>query len=139
MEEPLTAEEVLQIKEALLLSWSPKTCVVFDPQYPFYSQCAQTALVVHRRYGGVILRTDGWPPDGVHFYNCIGGVRHDFTAEQFKIPDALLDVKYLDIPSSVEEASKWATSVQMDEMWSAFLKALSAQQAGQPPTACEYG
>jgi hypothetical protein len=127
MDEPLSADEVFRIKKALRCSWSDRTCVVFNPKYPYYSQCAQTAIVVQRQYGGEILKTDGWPPDGVHFYNRLGGIRHDFTAEQFKIPDALHDVKYLDIPSSAEDAGKWATPAQMDAMWSAFFKALSPQ------------
>jgi hypothetical protein len=123
MDKPLTDEEVRRIREALLLSWSGETCLVFDPKYPYYSQCAQTAIVVQRRYGGEILRTTVRTAD-VHIYNCIGGVRQDFTKEQYEIPDNLLEVEYLDIPMSADEAGKWTSPRQVNALWCAFCKAL---------------
>ena len=57
-----------------------------------------TALVVHDRFGGEILKTDvngAW-----HFYNRIDGKRVDFTGmSQFDSP-----IGYDDVPSSRDEA-----------------------------------
>ena len=79
---------------------------------------------MQERYGGEILKTQGWPPAGRHLYNRIGGVRHDFTVEQFQMPQYSYDVQYLDHSSSAEEAETETLPGQVDAMRTAFDKAL---------------
>ena len=64
---------------------------------PASGQCGVTALVVHDKFGGEILKTDvngAW-----HFYNRIDGKRVDFTMGQFDSP-----IGYDDVPSNRDEA-----------------------------------
>lgn len=122
---------VKRIRRALEKSWSSKTSYIYSPDAaPSYGQCAQTAIVVKELFGGEILRTDGWPPKGRHFYNRIGGIRYDFTADQFDMPEYSHKVQYKDIPSTIEEAATEAEWRQIEEMRSAFKKALSEDKAG---------
>jgi hypothetical protein len=118
---------ILKIKYALINSWSKDTCMIFDEDYPYYGQCAQTTIIIFERFGGEILKTKGWPKNegnGRHFYNRINGVRYDFTAEQFTdIPDYTYNLEYQDIISSVDEAATEADSKQIMALRYAFNQA----------------
>ena len=118
-----------KIKNALRKSWSRDTCLIFEEQYPYYGQCAQTAIVIFEKFGGEILKTKGWPRDGGnwrHFYNRIDGVRYDFTAEQFsEIPDYKHDIEYEDIVSSVNEAETETDQNQIAALRNAFNEAIN--------------
>ena len=110
-----------KVREALERSWSAETSVCFSPSaYPSYGQCAQTAVVVSEVFGGEILRTTGWHGTGNHFYNWIKGIRYDFTADQFTMPGYSYDLKYEDLPSSLEEAKKETLPGQIDALRRAF-------------------
>lgn len=121
----MTEELARKIKMALERSWSAKTSVCYSPDAAAsYGQCAPTAIVVREFFGGEILKTDGWPPNGHHFYNRIDGIRYDFTADQFEMPQYSHKVEYKDILSSAEEAATETLSGQINEMRAAFGKAL---------------
>ena len=83
-----------------------------------------TAIVVREAFGGEILKTDGWSPNGRHFYNHIDGIRYDFTADQFEMPEYSHTVEYKDVLSSAEEAATETLPGQIDAMRAAFGKAL---------------
>lgn len=119
-------DELLQkIRCALERSWSDKTSVCYSTSdAPTYGQCAPTAIVIWETFGGEILKTDGWPPKGRHFYNRIDGIRYDFTADQFEMPDYSHKVEYKDILSNVTEATAETMAGQIDEMRAAFRNAL---------------
>lgn len=120
-----------KVRRALERSWSDKTSICFSPTAArSYGQCAPTAIVIWEVFGGEILKTDGWPPSGRHFYNRIGGTRYDFTADQFSMPDYSHDVKYNDTLSNVAEAESETMSGQIDELRRAFRKALNENDAG---------
>jgi hypothetical protein len=124
----MNAELKDKIKNALRISWSADTCLIFQEKYPYYGQCAQTAIVIAELFGGEILKTSGWPhrPNSVHFYNRINGVRHDFTAEQFTdIPNYTHDLEYLDIQSNVCEAREITSDSEISAFRAAFTKAYS--------------
>ena len=118
---------ILKIKSALRKSWSKDTCIIFEEKYPYYGQCAQTAIIVFEKFGGEILKTKGCPRDegnGRHFYNRINSVRYDFTAEQFTdIPDYTYELEYQDILSSVEEAETETNIKQIMALRFAFNEA----------------
>lgn len=107
------------VRAALEESWSENTSNIFDLENPSYSQCAQTAIIVQEMFGGEILRTDGWPGYR-HFYNYIGGVRYDFTADQFEDPRDRYEIKYRDWPSSAEEAQTETSPQYISELRNAF-------------------
>lgn len=120
-----------KIRRALEQSWSEKTSVCFSSDAaPSYGQCAPTAIVIWETFGGEILKTDGWPPNGRHFYNRINGTRYDFTADQFSMPDYSYDVKYKDILSNEVEAKNETILGQVDELRRAFRKAFEEDDAG---------
>jgi hypothetical protein len=74
-------EDLGAILRALRQAWCRETAPQWSAANPACGQCDVTALVIHERFGGEILKTDvGGVP---HFYNRIGGTRHDFTASQF--------------------------------------------------------
>ena len=82
----MNTQLIQSIKNALRKIWSCDTCTIFEEEYPYYGQCAQTAIVIYERFGGDNLKTQGWPNEkgcGRHFYNRIDGANYDFTAEQF--------------------------------------------------------
>jgi hypothetical protein len=114
--------ELLQkIRYALEKSWSEKTSYCFSKDAaPSYGQCAPMAIVVWENFGGDILKTDGWPPSGRHFYNLIGGKRYDFTSDQFEMPDYSHNVEYKDILSNQEEALTETVAGQVEELRNAF-------------------
>jgi hypothetical protein len=87
---------------AELVSTTSAICSEEAP--PSYGQCAPTAIVIWERFGGEILKTDGWPPNGRHFYNRIDGTGLDFTADQFEDPQYSHKVEYKDLVSNSEEA-----------------------------------
>ena len=85
------------VQQALRLCWSRSSSSLWSEDNPARGQCSVTALVVQDRFGGELLKTpvgDQW-----HFYNRIGGVRHDFTVEQFRVPP-----EYLDLAANRDEA-----------------------------------
>lgn len=85
--------------------WSIETSSLWRPENPARGQCDVTSLVVHDICGGEILKTKlaaGW-----HFYNRIGGERHDLTDGQFTSP-----ISYTDEASDRYEALAGATSKQ---------------------------
>lgn len=85
------------VRQMLTLCWSRSSSSLWSEDNPARGQCGVTALVVQDRFGGELLKT---PVDGRwHFYNRVGGVRYDFTAEQFRtLPE------YLDLAAGREEA-----------------------------------
>lgn len=120
-----------KVRRALERSWSAKTSACFSPDAaPSYGQCAPTAIVILETLGGEILKTGGWPPNGRHFYNRINGIRYDFTADQFSMPDYSHDVKYDDTLSSVAEAESETTFGQVDELRRVFRETLNEENAG---------
>jgi hypothetical protein len=131
---PLAAETQAMIRRVLQQSWSERTSVCFNPSIAplSYGQCAPTSIVVFERFGGEILKTGVQRCDGAsirHFYNRIAGQRHDFTFDQFNIPDYWRKVIYEDIPSSVEEAISETLSGQLSSMRTAFAAAWQQQNA----------
>jgi hypothetical protein len=115
-----------KIQLALQQSWSAATSVCYSEDAPAsYGQCAPTAVVILENFGGEILKTDGWPPKGRHFYNRIDGIRYDFTADQFKNPEYYHEIEYKDLPSSAIEAATETLPGQIDAMRIAFKKAFS--------------
>lgn len=117
-------ELLSKIRCALESSWSKKTSYCFSSTAaPSYGQCAPTAIVIYETFGGEILKTDGWPPNGRHFYNRIGGTRYDFTADQFEMPHYSHNVEYKDILSNTEEAATETMEGQIEEMRRAFRNA----------------
>jgi hypothetical protein len=83
--------------QRLRRSWSVETGRHWRHDNPASGQCGVTALVVHDRFGGEILKTDvngAW-----HFYNRIDDRRVDFTMSQFDSP-----ISYDDVPSNRDEA-----------------------------------
>jgi hypothetical protein len=122
----VNAELMAKIRHVLERSWSKKTsyCYNIDIAPPSYGQCAQTAIVIWEIFGGEILKTDDVPmASGRHFYNRIDGVRCDFTADQFDIPEYSHRLEYKDIPSNIDEAATEASSSQIDELREAFKRA----------------
>jgi hypothetical protein len=122
-------QQIIKVKKAFRESWSTDTCHIFEEDYPYYGQCAQTSIVIQEMFGGEILKTTGWPNDkgnGRHFYNQIDGVRYDFTAEQFsEIPNYTYQVEYEDMASSVEEAETETNSCQISALRQAFNEAFN--------------
>ena len=127
---PMDDALLSKIRRALVRSWSEKTSVCFSSDAaPSYGQCAPTAIVIWETFGGEILKTDGWPPNGRHFYNRIDGTRYDFTADQFSMLGYSHDVKYKDILSNEVEAMSEAMPGQVDELRRAFCKAFKEDKA----------
>ena len=124
------------IHRALERSWSAKTSVCYNPKIAplSYGQCAPTAVVIAEMFGGEILKTQVRKKDGTsvrHFYNRIEGQRYDFTRSQIDdLPDYFDALVYDDVVSSTAEAITEMLPGQLDEMRSAFSKALNAQNAG---------
>lgn len=124
------------VHRALERSWSAKTSVCYNPEIAplSYGQCAPTAVVVAEAFGAEILKTQVPKRDGTsirHFYNRIEGQRYDFTRSQFDdLPDYWGPVVYDDAPSNIAEAMTEMLPGQLEEMRSAFKKALHGQDAG---------
>jgi hypothetical protein len=115
-----------KVRQALEQSWSAETSVCFSPDaFPSYGQCAQTAIVVWETFGGEILRTTGWHGRGQHFYNCLDGIRYDFTADQFSMPDYSYELTYEDHHSNVDEAERETLPGQVDALRQAFRRAFN--------------
>jgi hypothetical protein len=72
-----------------------------------------TALLIHELFGGELLKTG--LPEGDHFYNCVHGVRYDFTADQFDTP-----ITCADIVTSRADAKRGATSAELQALRAAF-------------------
>jgi hypothetical protein len=124
-------ELIRRARRALLLSWSATSSSIFDSEmHPSYGQCAQTAIVIQEKFGGDILRTHGWPPNGRHFYNRIDGERIDFTVEQFcSNPRYAFDVCYEDVLSNAAEAQSEASPAQVSSLRLAFAQAFNQMES----------
>ena len=107
------AKDLEALRRRLAASWSIRTSSQWRADDPARGQCSVTALAVQQLCGGEILKTP--TAAGLHFYNLIGGARHDFTAEQFEIPP-----DYLDQPSSAEEALADTSAAQLEAMLDAL-------------------
>jgi len=115
-----------KVRHALERSWSAETSVCFSPDaFPSYGQCAQTTIVIWETFGGEILKTTGWHGRGQHFYNRLNGIRCDFTADQFSMPDYSYELTYEDHQSSVEEAERETLPGQVDALRLAFRRAFN--------------
>jgi hypothetical protein len=128
--EPLSVEVEAVIARALRESWSVHTQPSFDPKNPAYCQCAQTAIVVFEHFAGEILRTQIHTTDGEvieHYYNRIGGIRYDFTVEQFAPLAYCKTVTYDDILSNFVEAQSTLQGTQLSAMRSAFRSGIARQ------------
>ena len=124
------------VRRALERSWSSKTSVCYNPKIAplSYGQCAPTAVVIAETFGAEILRTQVPKKGGTsvrHFYNRIAGQRYDFTRSQFDdLPDYWGPVVYDDTLSSLADAMTEMLPGQLEEMRSAFKKALDEKNAG---------
>lgn len=85
--DPATAHELTALYSQLRWAWTAQTSA--DPagwtsKGPSYGQCAVTALVVQRRFGGELLRTVN---AGVsHYFNRLpSGHEVDLTRDQFDV------------------------------------------------------
>lgn len=117
-----------KVRQALERSWSAETSVCFSPDaFPSYGQCAQTTIVVWETFGGEILRTTGWHGKGQHFYNRLDGIRYDFTADQFSMPDYSYEITYEDQLSNSAEAKRETISGQVDALRQAFRRAFKEE------------
>ena len=88
-------------------SWSAETGRHWRADNPASGQCSVTALVVHNKLGGEILKADvngAW-----HFYNRIDSKRVDFTMSQFESP-----ISYDDLPSNRTEALSDCSQTQYE-------------------------
>ena len=103
------------IQGTLRKSWSLATSSKWTMQNPAAGQCNVTSLLIHELFGGDLLKTPLLQGD--HFYNRIGGVRHDFTESQFDQP-----IPYSDIPTDRAEAERGTTSTQLAALRAAFTR-----------------
>lgn len=74
-------------------AWSNASSSRWTAENPAAGQCGPTALVIQDLFGGELCYTP--VKSGPHFYNRIGGIRWDYTGEQF-----VHALKYEDIPCS---------------------------------------
>ena len=113
-----------------------RTSVCYNPKIAplSYGQCAPTAAVIAETFGGDILKTQVSKKDGTsarHFYNRIEGQRYDFTRSQFDdLADYWGPVVYDDTPSNFAEAMTEMLPGQLEEMRSAFKRALHERNPG---------
>jgi hypothetical protein len=106
-----------RILAALQASWSEESSSQWSAENRACGQCNATALVLHERYGGEILKTrvgEDW-----HFYNRIGGEIHDFTASQFAAP-----IRYDDVAASQVDALAGTSVAQVTALARRFDTAL---------------
>lgn len=90
-------QKIRKFAQALEIAWSSESSSLWTADNPAAGQCGVTALVASDELGAEILKTrygSIW-----HFYNRIGGKRHDFTESQFVEP-----IDYDDVPSTRDEA-----------------------------------
>lgn len=73
--------DVNLIQAALVNAWSARTSSLWAVENPARGQCSVTACVIHKLFGGEILKT--FTAEGWHFYNRLNGLGFDFTASQF--------------------------------------------------------
>ena len=97
------------LAERLRRAWSSATATTWTAENPAKGQCSVTAIAVQRMLGGDILKTE--TAEGVHFYNCINGVRYDFTSSQFT-----REIEYKDLRSSAEEALSDTSESQLKSL-----------------------
>ena len=102
-----------RMRALLPQAWSWRSSGKWRPENPARGQCGMTALLVQDELGGDILKTrvgEAW-----HFYNRLGGERHDLTDSQFEAP-----VRYDDLPSSRDEALADGTPAQYAALCAAW-------------------
>lgn len=88
---------IADVQAALEQSWGPGSSTLWTRERPVAGHCGVSTLVAQDHLGGEILKTrygDLW-----HFYNCIDGLRVDFTESQFAAP-----IAYQDVPATRAEA-----------------------------------
>ena len=106
-----------RVLAALEASRSEESSSQWSRGNPACGQCNVTALVLHERYGGELLKTrvgEDW-----HFYNRIGGQIHDFTASQFAAP-----IRYDDVAASQGDALAGTSVAQVTALARRFDAAL---------------
>ncbi|WP_163337262.1 hypothetical protein [Desulfopila sp. IMCC35008] len=103
-----------RLVEIFLQCWSIKSSTRYLEGNPARGQCSVTALVIHKYFGGEILKTK--TTEGPHFYNRINGRRYDITASQFDNP-----VTYSDHESTRDETMKDTSPDQYHCLEKAFL------------------
>ena len=100
-------QSYIDLYSRLRRAWSVETGRHWRPDNPASGQCGVTALVVHDKLGGEILKTDvngAW-----HFYNRVDARRVDFTMSQFESP-----ISYDDLPSNRAEALNDCSQAQYE-------------------------
>ena len=108
-----------EVARGLRKSWSLATARQWTVENPAAGQCNVTALLVHELFGGELLKTR--LPEGDHFYNRIGGQRHDFTDSQFSQP-----ISYSDTLTTRSEAERGATGSEVAALRAAFARHCSS-------------
>lgn len=103
--------------DIFLQCWSSESSTRYLESNPARGQCLVTALVIHKYFGGKILKTR--TAEGLHFYNHINDQRYDVTASQFNSP-----VIYSDHESTREEAMKDTCQDQYRSLEEAFLRTI---------------
>jgi hypothetical protein len=103
------------VQRVLGKAWSLSTASQWTADNPAAGQCNVTSLLIHELFGGDLLKMP--LPAGDHFYNRIGGRRHDFTAGQFDQP-----IAYMDVPTNRADAELGATGEQLAELRATFLE-----------------
>ena len=101
------SQSFIDLYTRLRRAWSVETGRHWRPDNPALGQCGVTALVVHDKLGGEILKTDvngAW-----HFYNRVDARRVDFTMSQFESP-----IGYDDLPSNRAEALSDCSQAQYE-------------------------
>lgn len=78
------SSELVRLRAELRRRWSADTSFwpeEWTPNRPSFGQCAVTAMLVHDRFGGEILRAvnQGVP----HYWNRVDGIDVDLTRDQF--------------------------------------------------------
>lgn len=101
------------VSAKLRRAWSSATSSRWTTDNPANGQCSVTALLLHERFGGELLKTRIGAAD--HFYNRIAGQRVDLTADQFADP-----ITYDDLPATVDEALADTSTVQLDALRAAY-------------------
>jgi len=74
----------IALYRVLRTCWSTATTGAFDATRPARNQCSVTALAVQHYFGGEIVTTP--TIGGTHFYDDLGGIFWDLSAEQFDEP-----------------------------------------------------
>lgn len=107
------SEQAEAFAQQVALCWSRATATTYRKDNPSLGQCSVTALLAQEVLGGTLERTrvgGAW-----HYYNRIGGRRHDFTATQFVSP-----IGYDDLPCSLADALADTSADQVQALRTAY-------------------